>query len=512
MKFTEVFLSYWPVFGLLGLLGAAMALLARLGRIGRLGRLGSRHADGGQVQTKTVVGWALVFALPPLLYVAAQAARLSSQAAIFGALIATTVLLWVFGLVEEFVGPLVAVVGTLFVGLAPPEVALAGFSSPSLLLLLGVYALSATISSSGLSYRLILRLLLRLPDKPFWHQTALLLSGYALSPLMPSNTARVSLLTPIYRDMVAGLKLPLRGPAVTALLAALFGGATLFSPMMVTSKSSNIAALNFLPPQMQTEFNGIFWLVAAAAAVAAVTVAHVVVVPRLFPCGAEEPLPRAEIEQKLGAMGPPSAAEWTAGGSFVFFLAATATVGWHHVKPPYIAGCVLVALLVTGTLLRKDFRTQLDWPQIVFLLGLDSMVRIMDYLGLQNSLARAVRHEFDFVRGNIALFILVSLGVTLVIRLGLPITAGALTSAVILLPIAAAQHINPWICIFCAAIFSDISFFRFQGTNGIIQLYSEGLIEQVDEKGFLRYNMMMNLARVGAVYVSIPWWGELGLL
>ena len=173
---------------------------------------------------------------------------------------------------------------------------------------------------------------------------------------------------------------------------------------------------------------------------------------------------------------------------------------------------MLVALLVTGTLLRKDFRTQLDWPQIVFLLGLDSMVRIMDYLGLQKALAHAVRHEFDFVRGDVALFVLVSLAVTLVIRLGLPITAGALTSAVILLPIAEAQHINPWICIFCAAIFSDISFFRFQGTNGIIQLYSEGLIEQVDEKGFLRYNMMMNLARVGAVYASIPWWGELGLL
>jgi len=512
MGFTEVLISYWPVFGLLGILGAAMLLVARLGGLGRLGSLGPGQPDGDQVGITVVVGWALVFALPPLLYVASQAAQFSSQASIFLALIATTVLLWVFGLVEEFVGPLVAVVGALFVGLAPPEVALGGFSSPSLFLLLGVYALSATISSSGLSYRLMLRLLLRLPDKPFWHQSALLASGYALSPLMPSTNARVSLLTPIYREMVAGLNLPPRGPAVTALLAALFGGAALFSPMMVTSKSSNIAAVNFLPQQMQTEFDGIFWLVAAAVAAVAVTVAHFAVLPRLFRRDGEAPLPRAEIEQKLGTMGPPTAAEWIAGGSFLFFLVGTVTVGWHHVKPPYIAGCVLLGLLVTGTLLRKDFRAQLDWPQIFFLLGLDSMVRIMDYLGLQNSLARAVRHDFDFVHGNIALFILVSLAVTLVIRLGLPVTAGALTSAVILLPIAAAQHINPWICIFCTAIFSDISFFRFQGTNGIIQLYSEGLIQQADEKGFRRYNMMMNAARVGAVYASIPWWGELGLL
>lgn len=113
------------------------------------------------------MGWTLVLLLPPVVYLAALSRDFSVQASIFAALLAGTILLWVFSLVEEFVGPLVALVGTLFVGLAPPEVALGGFSSPSMLLLVGVFALSATISSSGLSYRLILRLLLRLPDKPF---------------------------------------------------------------------------------------------------------------------------------------------------------------------------------------------------------------------------------------------------------------------------------------------------------------------------------------------------------
>ena len=464
------------------------------------------------VAVRTVLGWVLVLLLPALVYVLALHAGFSVQASIFAALLAATVLLWVFSLVEEFVGPLVALVGTLFVGLAPPAVALSGFSSPSMLLLVGVFALSAAISSSGLSYRLILRLLLRLPDKPFWHQTSLLISGYALSPLMPSNNARMSLLTPAYKDMVSGLRLAPGGPAITALMAAMFGGAALFSPMMATSKSSNIAAINFLPPELQSEFNGIFWLVAAAVAALAVTVAHMLVIPRLFPPGEETSLPREEMRQKLTAMGPLSAAEWTAAGCFVFFLVGSATVGWHHIKTPYLAGCVVLALLVTGTLLRKDFRTKLDWPQIFFLLGLDSMVRVMDYLGLQQALARSMRDHFDFIGGRVGLLILVCLVVTLVVRLALPITAGALTAAIILLPIAGAQGINPWIVIFCAAIFSDMSFFRYQGTNGILQLHSEGLMEQVDQKGFTRYVMLMNLARVVAVYASIPWWIQLGLI
>lgn len=473
--------------------------------------MNARVADSG-VAAREILGWAMVLVAPPLIYLAMQTAGFSVQSAIFAALLGATVLFWVFSLVDEFVPALVAVVAALIIGLAPPEVALAGFASPSLLLLLGVYALSAVISSSGLSYRLITRLLLRLPDRPVWHQVTLLGSGYVLSPLMPSTNARLSLLMPVYQDMVTGLRLPPKGPAITALLAATFGGALLFSPMMATSKSSNIAALSLLPPQAQAEFSGLFWLVAAAVAALGVTVIHLAVLPRLFPPGAESPLPKDQMRRALAEMGPLKAQEWIAAGGFMFFLLGSATVGWHHIRPAYLAGCVLLGLLLTGTLLRRDFQRQLDWPMIFFLLGIDSLMRIMDHLGLAASLAGAVDQRFDFVGGSVAVFIAVALFVTLAVRLVLPVTAGMLTAAVILLPVAAAHDIHPWICVFCAAVFSDIAFFRHQGTNGIIQIRATGLFEQADERGFLRYNMLMNAARVAVVFASIPWWNWLGLL
>ena len=148
---------------------------------------------------------------------------------------------------------------------------------------------------------------------------------------------------------------------------------------------------------------------------------------------------------------------------------------------------------------------------IFFLLGMDSMVRIMSHLGLAQALADAVGSVYGFIDGRIVLFILAALATTLVVRLVLPVTAGMLTSAIILLPVAAAQGINPWVCIFCTAVFSDISFFRHQGTNGILQIRAAGFFEQTDERGFMRYNLLMNAARVAAVYASIPWWKWLGL-
>lgn len=504
VRFFEVLAAHWPVFGLLAGLVGVMALIAFWRVRGGV--------EDVRVTGAEILGWACVFALPPMLYVLGLASGLSVEASIFCAMLSVAVLLWVFGLVEEFVPALVVVVATLFIGLAPPQVALAGFSSPGLLLLLGVYALSAVISSSGLSYRLMLRLLLRLPDKPFWHQTTLLGMGYVLSPLVPSANTRLSLLMPIYKDMVAGLKLPAKGPAITALLAAMFGGALLFSPMMSTSKSSNIAGLNLLPTQVQAEFAGFFWLVAAGAAALLVTLAHLFVIPRLFPTTNEAPLPRAHMQEQLAALGPLKPAEWIAATGFLFFLVGCATVGWHHVKPAYLAGCVLLGLLLSGTVLRKDFQKQVDWPMIFFLLGMDSMMRVMDHLGLAQALAAASGEVFGFVGGKIGFFILASLVTTLVVRLVLPVTAGMLTSSIILLPVAAAQGIHPWICVFCAAVFSDISFFRHQGTNGILQIRAAGLFDQADERGFTRYNLLMNAARVGAVYASIPWWQWLGLL
>ena len=135
--------------------------------------------------------------------------------------------------------PLLAVAAVLMVGLVPSDIALGGFSSRTLTTLIGVYALASLIGASGLSYRVMTWLLIRLPDTPFWQQTALLLSGYALSPIMPSGNARLSLLQPRDCATWSAASTSPQGAAAVALMAAMFSGAMLFSPMMLTSKSSN---------------------------------------------------------------------------------------------------------------------------------------------------------------------------------------------------------------------------------------------------------------------------------
>lgn len=506
-KPLSIALSHWPVpvfFAVLAMAGLAYAVFLR--------RRDKDEAGDDGVTRGELVGWGALVVIPPLVYLAALSAAFSVEAALFTSILSATVIVWMAGLLDDYAPVLLAIVAVLLTGLAPAKVALGGFSSATLLMLLGVFSLSAVIGSSGLSSRLMLHALLRLPDKPIWQQLTIFGGGCLLSPIMPSANARLSLLVPVFRSMAEAMRLPQGGLAITGLLAATFAGGTLFAPMMATSRSANIAAISFLPKQMQSEFLGIFWLVCAAVAAVVVTGAAVLLLRWFFSERAPQTLPAGEIEKQLDALGPIKPEEKIAAGCFVFFLGGCMTVSWHGLSPAVLGGCLLVVLLFSGTIARKEFRRELDWPMVVFLLGVDSIMRIMDHLGIARAIADGTGDVFAFVGGRIELFILAALATCVVVRLFLTVTPGMLTSAVVLLPVAAANGIHPWICVFLAALFSDIWFVRYQGTTGYLQLCSLGLDKTINEPAFFRFNWSLNAVRVAAAYASIPWWKWLGLL
>lgn len=492
------------------------AMLALMGHVGGETFLKSATPNTAQktvnrATTREWAGWLGVILVPPLIYFLASMAGLVVEASLFVAVLSATVLMWLFSLADEFVPPLVAITAVLIVGLVPSDVALAGFSSRALTTLLGVYALAAVISSSGLSYRFMLWLLIRLPDTPFWHQAALLMSGYILSPIMPSGNARLSLVLPFYRDMVDGLNLPLQGKSATALMATAFSGAMLFSPMLLTSKSSNLTAFSMLPEQLQEQFQGLFWFAAAAVAALTVTAMHLVVVRLSFGRSSQAALPKLRLQHQLDLLGGITRPEKAALTGFLFFLIGAGTVEWHQISPAWLAAFLLIGLLLMGLLSKKDFQQKIDWPMIFFLLSMDGLSRAITYLGLDASLARAAGGMFDFVGGSLVWFIPVALVVTLGLRLVLPITAGMVVAAVILIPIGQAQFINPWVVIFLTAMFSDIWFMPYQ-CSPYLQVTSSGLDRYYKHADFLRYNHWMNLSRLLAAYLSIPYWEWLGLV
>lgn len=470
----------------------------------------ARAAVSQPLPRKALTGWIATMLLSPLAWWLGLAQGLTPQSAVYLGLFTMTALMWLFALVDEYVPPLIAVVAMLFIELVPARVALHGFYSRTFILLLGVYALSAVVVASGLAYRLMLWTLLRLPDSPFWHRSAITLFGMVLSIVMPSSNARLALMLPLYKEMDASLAAPGHSPQASALVIATFTGATLFSPLLLTAKTSNLAAFTMMPAQVRLNFQGLAWLVGAAVVALGFVLVHFSVMRRAWQPVRQAPLPADRIARQLATLGPLRAPEWAAALAFMLFVLGSALPQWHQSQPAWLAGLVLVSFMVLGLLDKASFQSRIDWPTIFFLLCLDGFTDAIRYLDLDKAMLAALMPGLTWIDGNLFWFTLLALVVTVVARLALPVTAGMVMAATLLLPVGMAQGIHPWIVVFLASLFSDIWFMPHQNSS-FAQLVGAGMRQRCDESLFFRYAWWLNGARVVLAFASIPYWRWLGL-
>lgn len=468
------------------------------------------NAATREPSNKTLVGWAAVLVLPPLVFALVHAQGLSLQAGIFLAILSLVGVMWVFQLVDDFIPPLLALVCMLFIGLAPVSVVLKSFSSPSFLVLMSVLALASMLTTSGLSNRLLLLLLRWLPAGGTWWQAVMLVYGLLLSMGTPSGNNRMALMVPMFKDMAFGLRMAPRSAVRTALFVGTYGGAMIFSCALATSKSATISVIGFLPQNLQNHYAGVFWIVAAAVPILILVAVHLAAVRFMFPKQESSPTPRRAIDDQLTLLGPWSLQEKVTVAAFVLFLGGSVTTAIHQVAPAAMAGGILICLLVTGVMTKTDYQRAIDWPMIAFLMSVDCLVGVMEYLGLSAQLSAFLGEQINFIDGRLVVFLLVALALVLTVRLVLPIPAGMILSAVVLLPIAQAEGVSLWICIFAVAMFSDIWFLPFQNTIYMVAV-NAGIEQEVDRAAFMRHNMVMNAARVACVFASIPFWKGLGL-
>lgn len=492
-------------------LNASLILVERLSGCKANKEKEAPKLSGQYLSPKEKLGWLMATVLPLLAFLLAESNGFTRYASIFIAIICAVIVMWAFAIVDEFIPPVVAVVASILTGLAPTSTALSGFSSPAFLTLLGVYALSGTIIQSGLSYRVVLMLQRALPISASSNQLVLLLSGYLLSFVTPSGNNRISLLLPAARDMMTSLRLGPKSSQATGLLAATFGGAMLFSPMLAVSKSANITAVSLLPDAIQERFLGFYWLYCAIFCAVGITAVHLYTMRRLFPKFEMAPVNKDTLITQIACLGTMRPEEKIAAWAFALFILFCITYSFHQINISIISGILLISLLLLGVFSKTDFRGMTDWPMIFFLLGVDSMMNIMGYLNLDQALANSVQGLYQFIDGRLWLFIAAA-GITiLIIRLALPLGAGMLTAFAILLPVALQQDVHPWICLFVCAIFSDIWFMPYQ-SSVYLQLRSTIPQNLYLEKEFFKYNLFLNIGRIAIVYASIPWWNYLGLI
>lgn len=465
-----------------------------------------------QESLKAVIGWLLAIVSPFGVYFLGQGSTLSESSIYFFMIFSAAGVMWVFRLLPEFVPALFIIMSVLVLGLVPRHVVLAGYSSASFFMALSVFGLGAVLVQSGLTYRLALMILKNTPQSGFFYTLSVLGIGIFLTPLLPSANGRVALVAPLLPDVVDILGYRKKGRAATMIAAAFFSGVSLFSAVFLTSKSINFVLYGLLPAQVKDQFTWGYWTYSAGVAALVLFVCLILLSLIFFRSDEKAKVSKGTLEAQLRILGPWSLNEWIAVLAVVLFIAGVITSSTHKIQPAWIGLAALSFLLILGTISKKGFRNQIDWPFLLMLGGFVGLVKTMSFLEIDLWISSKLVGMGPIMNNNFALFVLL-LGIAIyIIRLLVPNSAAVVLIASIFMPIAISQGINPWLIVFIVLIFSDGWIMPYQCPY---YLMFEEITESkgiYDGRKLLQFNIATNLLRFAAVYASIPFWRFIGIL
>ena len=399
-------------------------------------------------------------------------------------------------------------------GVAPARVGLAGFATPSWVLVVAVLAFGGVLASTGLLYRLALGIVARARGGFAGQATALALAGVALGPAVPNATGRVAFLAPALAELIEALGYaPGSRPAAGLALAALVGFGQM-GAVFLTSSTTAVLAHAVLPAEVRAGAGWVGWAVCAAPANALLLAGMLAALLWLYRPRPGERAPTGPrsgvLAMQRALLGRPSRAEQvclaTGGGLLLGF----ATQPLHGVDPAWVAVLAL-ALLGAGGLVTADTLRGVNWSFALFFGMLASLSDVLAATGVDRWLAGLVGDVTGGLAGAPVAFIagLAVLGFLASLVLRWQAAAPILTIAAS--PVAAAAGISPLVVAVVATIACNGFVVPYQSTTYLALYHGTGgrlFDHRLARPAALAYAA----ASVLALCASVPAWRWMGLL
>lgn len=461
---------------------------------------------------REMLGWSLAMIFPLIIMLMGDSWDLQWNAKVFMAIFSSTIIMWVFRVTSEFVPALFAVLALIILGVVPKEVVLSGFTSGTFFMALSIFGLGAVLVASGLAYRTILLLIKWLPKKQAAYWTGMAGIGLIMTPILPSANARAALVSPLLVDIVRTLRYQFGGKAATGLAIGTFVGASLFSPIFLTSKAANFVAYGLLPEQVRAQFDWLNWLYAALGA-GTVLFVLVFIVSKIIFANKEIPqVSRKLVTSQLKVLGPLNGFEWASLIGMSFLTLGIVTSSIHKIAPAWVALVMIFALLTVGALTNKQFKERIDWSFLFLLAAMIGVVHTMNYTGLDQWIGGHLDWMEPYLKNNFGLFVLFLSLAVMVVRLAVPNTTTTILFSTVFIPMASASGVNPWVVMFIILLMSDAWFFRYQCSYYLLFANLSKEDQLYDGGQMIKFNLLINVFRLLAIYASIPLWKGMAIL
>jgi branched-chain amino acid transport system substrate-binding protein len=396
-------------------------------------------------------------------------------------------------------------------GVAAPEKAFSGFSSPSWFLVLGVFAITAAISRTGLMYRMVLLFVKRFPPHYASQTFALAMSGLLLTPVIPSSNGRAALAGPLAVTICDTLRFKKGSPGAIGIAMACLLGFGHMSFMFMNGTATCFLALGLLPPDVGGRVTWTSWLASSLPLGLVYFIASFCCIFLLYRPNEPTEARGKVIDAQLKALGPMTRHELMSLATVIVSLAAFATQPLHQINGAWIAMLSFLILFAGGVLNEKAVRNDIDWNFLISFGALVGFGTLISGSGLTSVAAEKIRPLLLGVSGSPYIFLPVVSIATHLVRFALPLPAVLLIGILSIVPLSSSIGIHPFVIALVLLISVNPWVVPYQNSIYLNMLEStEGKVfshKQVRTLALLQFGAVLL-----AVTASIPFWQHIGLI
>jgi DASS family divalent anion:Na+ symporter len=314
------------------------------------------------------------------------------------ALFATTVVALMTGPLPAGAVALLAITASTLLNLVPLQDALAGYSNPTVWLIVAAFLFARGIVQTRLGERLAYHIIRRFGGSALRLGYSIVLADLAMAPMTPSNTARAGgILFPITLSVARAFG---SEPGPTArvmgafLMQTLYQGDLVVSAMFLTACAPNPLVAELTRQSAHLDLSWRMWALAALLPGLVAFAIVPLVIYRLCPPSLRDTRPAQQLAtQQLESLGPMRREEWLMLIIFAIVLILWLTGEWHGASPTTVAYLGVGMLLVTRLLDWQDVLSEKGaWDALMWFGGLVMLAGQLDKAGLTKSFAVATAH------------------------------------------------------------------------------------------------------------------------
>lgn len=438
---------------------------------------------------------------------------LTVQAQNYLGILAAMIFMLISGVFDEHIIIMITLLMCVLLNVASFSSVFSAFSGSTVWLLVGILPVTAVIIKSGLMNRISLYLLKIFPCSYKWQLLALSISALFVNPLIPSTTAKSSLIGTLANAISDQMKLQKKSKPLAGIFLSLFVNGPSLGHIFLSGSVQAIMVVGMMPEEMAAHFSWIGWLAASTVWALAAFVLIYFAILLIYGPKDSISLTKDDIDQMIYDLGPVSTIE-----KQVMVLLIITLIGWvtksiHNIPECVFAILAYCTLFCLGAINKKEFRGKVQWDVLIYVGGIICVANLFTTLEIDVWLADVMAPVVSIITCNEIIYIICLVIIVYIFRVF--IVSSIATVTIFYVVFAQTAYLNLGISPFITGllIIGASKSWPTQFTNSNY-IAAEAVMGE-DTLDFKQVQLMSHIyiiISIVAAIISIPFWKCMGLM